>query len=434
MAGEWATSSLTEVSTDISYGYTESAADSPVGPRFLRITDIQGGTVNWNNVPYCPISQADHSKYRLKGGDIVIARTGNSTGENYIYNSDEDAVYASYLIRFRVNPSKACPQYVWYNLRSRRWWGFVNGSKTGSAQAGANAKVLGRFEFLLPPVPEQKAIAHILGSLDDKIDLNRKMNETLDAMARAIFKSWFVDFDPVRAKAEGRQPEGMDAETAKLFPDSFVESELGLIPKGWKVGIVGDFTTFHRQSITPQSQPNTIFHHYSLPAYDAGKRPELTEGEQIKSNKYIVPNDAVLISKLNPHIPRVWFPETSSTAKSISSTEFIVATGKNGFTQNTLYLFFTSPHFFAKFAGMVTGTTGSHQRVKPDSVLAMDAVIPESATIKRCSTLLSALFEQILVTRTTSDSLGKIRDALLPKLLSGQIRIRNAKSFLEEIA
>ena len=99
------------------------------------------------------------------------------------------------------------------------------------------------FYFLsvkLPPLSEQKAIAHILSSLDDKIELNRQMNETLEAMARAIFKSWFVDFDPVRAKMEGRQPAGMDAATADLFPDEFEESSLGLIPKGWKVKKLGD--------------------------------------------------------------------------------------------------------------------------------------------------------------------------------------------------
>src|SRR5690606_5493274 len=107
---------------------------------------------------------------------------------------------------------------------------------SGSAQPQLPIRDIKRLRIHLPPLSEQREIARILGSLDDKIELNRRMNETLEATARAIFKSWFVDFDPVRAKAEGRQPEGMDAETAALFPDSFEESELGLIPKGWRVG------------------------------------------------------------------------------------------------------------------------------------------------------------------------------------------------------
>src|ERR1041384_6026332 len=94
---------------------------------------------------------------------------------------------------------------------------------------------LAQLAIHLPPLTEQRAIAHILGTLDDKIELNRQMNQTLEAMARAIFKSWFVDFDPVRAKSEGRKPQGMDAATASLFPSSFCESELGRVPTGWKV-------------------------------------------------------------------------------------------------------------------------------------------------------------------------------------------------------
>ena len=108
-------------------------------------------------------------------------------------------------------------------------------SATGTTVKHTSPNRILAFKFKLPPPYEQKAIAHILGTLDDKIELNRRMNETLEAMARAIFKSWFVDFDPVRAKAEGRQPEGMDADTAALFPDSFEDSPQGKIPKGWRV-------------------------------------------------------------------------------------------------------------------------------------------------------------------------------------------------------
>ncbi|MBM3769636.1 MAG: restriction endonuclease subunit S, partial [Acidobacteria bacterium] len=158
MAGEWEVTTLAGVSEDISYGYTESASLERVGPRFRRITDIQNGIVNWSTVPFCPITPADLRKYRLHSGDLVIARTGNSTGENYLYRGEEDSVFASYLIRFRINRKCADPSYVWYNLRTRRWWEFIDASKTGSAQAGANARVLSQFAFELPPLAEQTAI------------------------------------------------------------------------------------------------------------------------------------------------------------------------------------------------------------------------------------------------------------------------------------
>ena len=243
MAGEWEQTTLADVSADVSYGYTESASDEKIGPRFLRITDIQNGVVDWHAVPYCPISESDHRKYRLHYGDIVVARTGNSTGENYLFRGTEDAVYASYLIRFRANQRTADPAFVWYNMRTRRWQDFINSSKTGSAQAGANAKVLGLFQFPLPPLAEQKAIASVLGALDDKIELNRRMNATLEAMARALFQSWFVDFDPVRAKLDGRPPAALDPATAALFPEHLEDSPLGHIPKGWEVKTADELST-----------------------------------------------------------------------------------------------------------------------------------------------------------------------------------------------
>ncbi len=220
MASEWTVATLAEVSDEISYGYTESAADNKVGPHFLRITDIQNGVVDWKTVPYCPIADADLAKYTLEKGDIVVARTGNSTGENYIFDCDEEAVFASYLIRFRIAKKKADPHFVWYSMRSPSWWSFVNASKTGSAQAGANAKVLGTFELPLPPLAEQRAIANILGVLDDKIELNRRMNETLEGLARAIFQSWFVDFDGVRRNAELKS-EGGRVKPPPFHPSPF---------------------------------------------------------------------------------------------------------------------------------------------------------------------------------------------------------------------
>ncbi|WP_434782757.1 restriction endonuclease subunit S [Ferrovum myxofaciens] len=235
IASIWKKATLDNVSSEVSYGYTESASGEKVGPHFLRITDIQNGIVNWSSVPYCPITAENHSKYRLQAGDIVIARTGNSTGENFLFRGGKDAVFASYLIRFRIDCQKTDPRFVWYNLRSQDWWDFINNSKTGSAQAGANARILGLFPLNLPPLDEQCAIASVLNSLDDKIDHNRALSTNLEAIARRLFKSWFVDFDPVRAKAAGEKPPGLADDIAALFPDRLVDSEMGEIPEGWVV-------------------------------------------------------------------------------------------------------------------------------------------------------------------------------------------------------
>src|SRR6185437_3399413 len=136
----------------------------------------------------------------------------------------------------------------------------------------------------LPPIHEQRAIAHILGTLDDKIELNRKMNETLETMARALFKSWFVDFDPVHAKAEGRDT-GLPQPLADLFPDSFEDSELGEIPKGWAIGRFGDVVDHLRDQESPLLSPDVHFHHFSIPAFDEGQTSKLEYGKSIKSLK-----------------------------------------------------------------------------------------------------------------------------------------------------
>ena len=227
-------------------------------------------------------------------------------------------------------------------------------------------------EIAVPPLPEQKAIAAVLGALDDKIELNRRMNATLEAMARALFQSWFVDFDPVRAKLDGRQPIGLDAATAALFPNEFEDSELGHIPKGWtRRSKSVTYSTLSRAAVNPGDFPTETFDHFSLPAFDAGRTPKVELGSAIMSNKLLVTPNAVLLSKLNPHIPRIWLPDLHQSRRSVCSTEFIVACSKPGVSREYLFSLFTSSAFASVYGTLVTGTTGSHQRIRPESVLEM---------------------------------------------------------------
>jgi type I restriction enzyme S subunit len=192
----WKKCKLGEICCDVSYGYTESASLDPIGPKFLRITDIVPGRVNWETVPYCKISSENHLKYQLQEGDIVIARTGATTGYNYTIKSGDikhDSVFASYLIRYRVDKKKAAPFFIGHLLTSTVWQGFVEGVLGGSAQPGANAKQFADFEILLPPLSEQRAIAGVLSSLDDKIDLLHRQNKTLEGMAEALWQKMFVE-------------------------------------------------------------------------------------------------------------------------------------------------------------------------------------------------------------------------------------------------
>jgi type I restriction enzyme S subunit len=221
------------------------------------------------------------------------------------------------MVMLRPNPEKCVSRFLLYAIQSDTVQHEIKVNEgTGSTVSNLRIPLLEALPIPCPPLAEQKAIAAVLGALDDMIELNRRMNATLEAMARALFQSWFVDFDPVRAKLDGRQPFVMDPANAALFPDSFQASEVGHIPKGWSVGRVVEVSDFSRSSINPGGFPCETFDHYSLPAFDEGQTPKPELGSRIMSNKLVVARDSVLLSKLNPHIPRIWLPDLHATRRS----------------------------------------------------------------------------------------------------------------------
>lgn len=198
MNSEWPQVKLADLCDSIDYGYTEAASSIPIGPRFLRITDIVGATINWHEVPFCEVDKQTKDKYRLHHGDIVIARTGATTGVSAYISAPPEAIFASYLVRLKAGKD-ADPRFLSYFLKSPEFWTYMRGVLGDkSAQPNASAKTMTQVTLRRPPLWEQRAVAAILGALDDKIELNRRMNETLEAMVRALFKSWFVDFEPFR--------------------------------------------------------------------------------------------------------------------------------------------------------------------------------------------------------------------------------------------
>ena len=184
--GDWVPCTLADLTPGIEYGLTTSAVPDGEGPRFLRITDIVGGHIDWLGVPACEVSDRDFDKYRLRTGDVVIARTGASVGCSGYVQNPPDAVFASYLVRFRAT-SECDPRFVYYCLQSPAWRHFVDGIASGkSAQPNASASALGGFEILLPPLPEQRAIAELLGALDDKVESNRRIQDRLAELRRLL--------------------------------------------------------------------------------------------------------------------------------------------------------------------------------------------------------------------------------------------------------
>ncbi len=443
MASDWVETTLGDISTDVSYGYTESANTEKVGPKFLRITDIQNGVVDWKSVPYCPIDNSKLDKYLLERGDIVVARTGNSTGENYIFTGSEETVYASYLIRFRVDENIANPFYVWYSMRSPNWWAFVNSSKTGSAQAGANAKVLGLYPLDLPNLDTQKAIAHILGSLDDKIELNRQMNATLEAMAQALFKSWFVDFDPVIdnalavgnaipdefiERAEQRKTiekkDNLDIES--LFPDEFeFTEEMGWIPRGWKVSSVG--TEF--DVTMGQSPPGSTYN-------ELGEGIYFFQGSTDFGFRYPTPRiyctEPKRLANKRDTLVSVRAPVGDTN---IAAVDCCIGRGlaairhKSNSASFTYYSMLQLKENFKIYEGEGT-VFGSINQKDFKNLLQMK--VPE-ALVSEFEVNAGGLDSKVEINSLNIITLAKLCDTLLPKLMSGELRIADAAALVEHV-
>lgn len=372
------------------------------------------------------------SNVEVLEGDVLLNITGDSVARCcQVDVMSLPARVNQHVCIIRPKRDKLDPRFLKYLLLEPNYKNYL--LTLASAGATRNALTKGMVEELEIPkvdITDQKAIAQILGTLDDKIELNREMNQTLEEMAKAIFKSWFVDFDPVRAKVEGR-PTGLPNEISDLFPDKMVDSEIGEIPKSWDVGSISDLACLNKKTVNP-SQSEEMYEHFSIPAFDSGQSPVLDLGTDIKSNKTLVVEGSLLVSKLNPDTPRVWLPNPKDLYEQICSTEFMVFTATDCSNIAFLWGLFTSSKVAERMEAMVTGTSKSHQRVKPNDVSNMTIIKPDVRIIETYRDKVLPMLNRTLVGKSQSNVVAGLRDALLPKLISGELRIPDAEKFLEE--
>ena len=292
---------------------------------------------------------------------------------------------------------------------------------TDSAVPGLNRNAAHARELRIPPLAEQRRIAEILGTLDDKIELNRRMNETLDEMARAIFKDWFVDFGPVRAKMEGRDPYLPD-EMWKLFPDKLADSELGEIPEGWETKRLGDIALLNPESWKKSTAPLEI------------EYVELanTKWGVIKSTKHFLyenaPSSAKRVLRVGDTIVGTVRPGNGSYSivgreGLTGSTGFAVMRPKEQMYQEFVYLVATNPSNIERMSHHADGTT--YPTIRPDFVAETKATLPwKRSNVMACfSSMTAPMFNRMEANLTESRTLAAMRDTLLPKLVSGEIRV-----------
>ena len=405
----WVECELADVCSSIDYGYTAAARDDSRGVRFLRITDIVQPHLAWDTVPYVEADEATFRKYRLDDGDIVLARTGASTGSSAYIQNPPEAVFASYLVRLKIKPTFDA-RFVSYYLKSDLFWSYIRGVLGDkSAQPNASASTMVRAPFRAPSdIVEQRRISGILGALDDKIELNRRMSQTLESMARTVFKSW--------------------CEPSDSNCDQAASSELSDVTSAWKRVSLVDLADVVRDVVDPARWPDRVFSHYSIPAFDQGRQPTTELGSEIGSIKFQVAPGSVMVSKLNPSIPRVWLVDEEPAANPAASTEFMILRPRHPATTAYLYCLARSSGFRSDLEALATGTSGSHQRAQRDAVLAMQVTIPPPARIDGFDGLASPLLRRVARCQSSAAALVAIREALLPTLLSDHMAEVAARS------
>jgi type I restriction enzyme S subunit len=281
------------------------------------------------------------------------------------------------------------------------------------------------FELTIPPLSEQRAIAHILGSLDDKIELNRRMSETLDQMAQTLFKSWFVDFDPVRAKGDGRDP-ALPAEIASLFPSEMSDSVVGDIPKGWKVQSVAEAMEVNPQRVLSKEQLAPYLDMANMPTQ--GHRPAEVVDRPFGSGMRFKNGDT-LVARITPCLENgktAYVDFLGDGQVGWGSTEYIVLRPKPPLPPEYAYCLARSSEFREFAIQSMTGSSG-RQRVPSDSMGHFYIALPSKPLAERFGGFVGPLLARAKIWALESSILAETRDTLLPKLLSGEIRIPDAE-------
>lgn len=402
------------------------------------------------------IAEDNYETWMVRGrpevGDVVLT-TEAPLGEA-AQLTDSNVALAQRIVTLRGKKGVLSNDYLLCAVQSNYVQHQLEARATGSTVKGIKQSELRKVILPVPPFEEQQRISNILKSISDKILLNSKINQTLEQTAQAIFKSWFVDFDPVKAKIETLTTGGSadDAElaamrvisaktldelnglkatnpvafnklaqTAALFPAAMQDSELGEIPEGWSVKPFSNLAKLDTTSVQPNKSPQKVWEHYSIPAFDAQNAPFYELGETIKSGKYKVHPASILSSKLNPHFQRTWWPELENGELAICSTEFMQFVPINDVHRAFIYGMIVSSPFQQGILERVTGSTGSRQRAQPPQVANMDVVVPQEKIIMAYSVQIHSLHEKAAKNIKQKQVLSALRDALLPKLLSGEI-------------
>ncbi len=441
MASDFPTGCLCDVAS-VHSGFAFKSKDmGSTGVPIIKIKNVTPPTIDTEDIQRVDRKVIDGNsrieKFALDHGDILIAMTGATVGKVGRMPQTIERFYLNQRVGkvFLDDPEGADYDFIYYVLSQESHVRQMFGIAYGSAQANISGSLIETLKIPLPPVHLQRRIAHILGTLDDKVELNRRMNRTLEKMAAAMFKSWFIDFDPVRAKAEGRDT-GLPAEIADLFPDSFEGSELGEIPRGWTLKPIGEAVRCVGGA-TPSTK-NSQF-------WDGGRHPFVTPKDMsslqspviLDSERHITDAGVEKISSKQLPIGTVILSSRAPigylgvAAVPVSVNQGVIAMICDGDLPNLYVLHWTAANM-ALIKSRAGGTTFAE--ISKKNFRPIPALVPDRCVLDAFMADLASLYERITLNVRQNRRLAGFRDTLLPKLLCGEIELPEAEAVDEEVS
>ncbi|MFF4344813.1 restriction endonuclease subunit S [Kitasatospora sp. NPDC001540] len=388
---EWAETTIGEVAT-VFDGPHATPKKTDTGPWFLSISSLEKGRLNLAESAH--LSEEDFATWTRRvtprEGDVLFSYE-TRLGEAALMPAGVRAALGRRMGILRPKEGVVEPQFLLYAYLGPEFQETIAARTIHGATVDRIPLVsLHTWPIRLPRLSEQRAIVSVLGALDEKIAANERITATAEDLAALL-----VSGEPERGRVR-----------------------------------MEDICVLHKEQVAPQEIVDAVVDHYSLPAFDTGKLPERVSPGSIKSGKFTVSEPAVLLSKLNPEIPRVWNVEPDPDVPSLASTEFLVLVPKGSLTVHELWAVTSQRGFRESLAAKVTGTSKSHQRVRPAEVMAMEVVDPRQ--FGGAGQKIKDLASRAALARQESKALAVLRDTLLPQLMSGRLRVRDAEKIVED--
>ena len=397
MTYEWNHSTINDVCVLVTDGSHSSPKSVNDGKYMVSVKDFTDYGFDFASCRM--ISNDDYETLKRNGcvpqiDDILIGKDGARFFEDIIiYRQREKPALLSSIAILRCDKSKILPDFLYYVLRTPSFRQDVKDNYgSGSAIPRIILKDFKRMMVSYPSLEKQQAIISVLTAIDSKIQANTEINDNLEQQAQAIYHERFETVSP------------------------------NDLPSEWRIVTLGEVATISNKSFNPLKEPEILLEHYSIPAFDEARFPVFELSTSIKSNKFIIDASCFMISKLNPTTKRVWKPYCL-TGNAVCSTEFIVYKAKDKTITDFLYSVIDSNSFSDFMCSHVTGSTGSRQRTTPSDTLSYELILPSEDELAEFQSLVSPMYAQMRINAIENDKLKRLRDSLLPKLMSGEIDV-----------